>query len=61
MSNQLAHLYLAFGDLVEPLRRRLGSLEALEFLAYRYGWVAPLDEAGFERIGQDLTVIPPLN
>ena len=60
MRNQLELLYLALKNLVEPLHRRLDSLEAVEQLAYRYGWRAPLDEASFEPIQQAWAIRAPL-
>ena len=61
MGNQLTELYLALLDFVEPLRRRLTGPEALEYLFYRYGWNAAMDDAAFARIQQVAGVITPLN
>ncbi|WP_411727283.1 DUF6603 domain-containing protein, partial [Methyloglobulus sp.] len=60
MKNQLAHLYLAFRDFVEPLRRRFDSLEGLEYLFHRYGWMVPLDEATYDQIRQAADIREPL-
>ena len=60
MKNQLATLYLVLRDFVEPLRRRLDSLEGLEFLFYRYGWTVTLDEATFNQIQQAAAIRQPL-
>jgi len=60
MANQLTDIYLALLDFVEPLRRRLQTPDALEYLFYRYGWTAPMDDAGLTRFRQVATVIAPL-
>jgi hypothetical protein len=60
MMSGLTHLYLALGDLVAPLRRRVDTLEGLESLAHRYGWNASLDETTFAQIGPALNITTPL-
>ena len=60
MSNQLTELYLSLLDFVEPLRRRLQTPEGLEYLFYRYGWSASLDEAAMDRIRHALGLVAPL-
>jgi hypothetical protein len=50
--NQLATLFLAVRSLVEPLLKSFGSLEALEYLFYRYGWRVSLDDAAFGQVNQ---------
>ncbi|HWC01250.1 MAG TPA: DUF6603 domain-containing protein [Methylomirabilota bacterium] len=60
MKNQLAYLYLALRDFVDPLRRRLDSPEALEHLFHRYGWIAPLDQPVFDRVRQAAGVTAPI-
>jgi hypothetical protein len=50
----LAALYLSIRDLVEPLARKFASLEAFEYLCYRYGWEVSLDEGAFGRIDDAL-------
>jgi hypothetical protein len=47
---EIASLYLALRDFVDPLRRRLESPESLEYLFHRYGWVAPLDPPVYEEL-----------
>jgi hypothetical protein len=61
MSNQLTELYLLLLDFVEPLRRRLQTPDGLEYLFYRYGWTASLDEAAMARIRQELAVVTMLD
>ena len=53
-------VYFALLDFVEPLRRRLETPEAVEYLMYRYGWSASLDDAGLASFRQVATVIAPL-
>jgi hypothetical protein len=60
MRNQLASLYLSLLDFIEPLRRRFESLEAVEYLAHRYGWIAPLEESTFDRIRQAISIVETL-
>ena len=56
MKNQLTSLYFSLRDFVEPLRVKVSSLEALEYLFYRYGWEISLDEATFNKVNQGLAL-----
>lgn len=58
--NQLTELYLALVNFIAPLRRRLASSDALEYLFYRYGWNATMDDAAFTRFRQAATIITPI-
>ena len=60
MSGELTELYLALLDFIEPLRTRLEEPDALEYLFYRYGWDAVMDDAAFARIQQTATIIAPI-
>ncbi len=60
MSGELTELYLALLDFIEPLRTRLEEPDALEYLFYRYGWDAVMDDAAFARIRQTATIIAPI-
>ena len=60
MSSELTDLYLALLDFIEPLRTRLEEPDALEYLFYRYGWDAVMDDAAFARIQQTATIIAPI-
>lgn len=60
MSTELTALYLALLDFIEPLRTRLADRDALEYLFYRYGWNATMDDAAFARFRQSATVIAPV-
>lgn len=60
MSTELTALYLALLDFIEPLRARLADRDALEYLFYRYGWNATMDDAAFARFRQEATVIAPV-
>jgi hypothetical protein len=60
MSNELTELYLALLDFIEPLRTRLEQRDALEYLFYRYGWDATMDDAAFARFQQAATIIAPI-
>ena len=50
MTSQLAALILPLRSLFEPLLDRISSLEALEYLFYRYGWRVTLDDTAFAAI-----------
>jgi len=56
MINQLGYLYLSLRDLADPLLQKLASVEALEFLFYRYGWAVNLSDAVYTRLSQVLPV-----
>jgi hypothetical protein len=60
MSNALTDLYLNLLDFIEPLRTRLEDPDALEYLFYRYGWDATMDDAAFARFRQAATIIAPI-
>jgi Family of unknown function (DUF6603) len=60
MTNQLDEISLALLDFVEPLRRRLDAPDALEYLFFRYGWNATMDDAAFARFQQAAPFIQPL-
>ncbi len=60
MNSELASLYLALRDFVDPLRRRFESPEALESLFHRYGWIAPLERPVFDRLLQVSGLTEPL-
>ena len=60
MSNELTELYLNLLDFIEPLRSRLEDADALEYLFYRYGWDATMDDAAFARFRQAATIIAPI-
>ena len=60
MNNLARTLYVSLGNLVEPLLERISSLEALEYLFYRYGWDVELDDAMFTKISQSLRLRLPL-
>jgi hypothetical protein len=61
VKGELASLYLALRDFVDPLRRRFESPEALESLFHRYGWIAPLEQPVFDRIVQVSGLTGPLD
>jgi hypothetical protein len=61
VNSELASLYLALRDFVDPLRRRFESPEALESLFHRYGWIAPLERPVFDRILQVSGLTEPLD
>jgi hypothetical protein len=52
MNNQLASLFLAVRDFIKPLLDGFNSLEALEYLFYRYGWRVSLDDVAFGQVSQ---------
>ena len=54
MTSQLAALILPLRSLFEPLLDRISSLEALEYLFYRYGWRVTLDDNAFGAISDAL-------
>lgn len=54
MTSQLAALILPLRSLFEPLLDRISTLEALEYLFYRYGWRVTLDETAFAAISDAL-------
>ena len=54
MTSQLAALILPLRSLFEPLLDRISSLEALEYLFYRYGWRVTLDDTAFAAISDGL-------
>jgi hypothetical protein len=54
MTSQLAALILPLRSLFEPLLDRISSLEALEYLFYRYGWRVSLDDTAFAAISDAL-------
>ncbi len=54
MTSQLAALILPLRSLFEPLLDRISSLEALEYLFYRYGWRVTLDDTAFAAISDAL-------
>ena len=61
MTDHLGHVYLSLKDLAEPLMQRLGTVEALEYLFYRYGWSVNLTDAVFARLNQVLSARTALN
>ena len=61
MIDQLGYVYLSLRDFADPLLRRLSSMEALEFLFYRYGWNINLDVAVFTKLNQVLAIRSPLD
>lgn len=61
MTNQLGYLYLSLKDLADPLLKRLASVEALEFLFHRYGWIINLTDPVYTRLNQVLAVRTALN
>ena len=56
MSNQLQLLHLALRDFVEPLAERLDGPEALEALAARYGWRAPVSVSAADPLRQAFSI-----
>jgi hypothetical protein len=54
MTSQLAALILPLRSLFEPLLDRISTLEALEYLFYRYGWRVTLDDTAFAVISDGL-------
>jgi Family of unknown function (DUF6603) len=60
MPNELTDLYLDVLDFIEPLRTRLDEPDALEYLFYRYGWDATMDDAAFTRFREAATIIAPI-
>jgi hypothetical protein len=52
MINQLSYLYLSFRNFINPLYGDFSSLEALEYLFYRYGWNIFLQDSIFSEINQ---------
>lgn len=56
MKADLAELALCLADALEPLRDRLSSPEALEFLFARYGWRVSLDDTAFAALSEALDV-----
>jgi hypothetical protein len=60
VTNELTDLYLGLLDFIEPLRTRLKERDAVEYLFYRYGWDATMDDAAFARFREAATVIAPI-
>ncbi|MEO8415173.1 MAG: DUF6603 domain-containing protein [Ginsengibacter sp.] len=52
MLNQLSYLYLAVKDFITPLNKYFSSAEGMEYLFYRYGWDAPVDDDLFLQINK---------
>jgi hypothetical protein len=57
---QLAQGYLALREFVAPLLERVSTLEGLEYLFHRYGWVTPLDETTYPQVRDATGVVVPL-
>ncbi len=60
MTNQLTTLYLSLRQIVDPLRRRLSSLEGLEFLFHRYGWRITLEDLVYAKITDQIEIKAPI-